>query len=256
MPIVDASSFVGQWPFRPSWLAQPEAIVGAAHEGRISACLVAPVAALLLDDPSATNEALYRIAARWDELRPVAMWNPSMPGCEAVIADAKAAAAPAVKLAPAYHHYAPDPEALAPALDALEESGMVACIQLRVEDARQMRFQVPDIAMAEALALAAARPGIRWVMCGARTVEIQAGAEQAARDGNVWFELSGTDGLACVEHLAAKVRPDRLLFATHMPFYYPEANHLKFVEADLADDVREAILGLNACDLFGIKPSA
>ena len=190
MPIVDASSSLGQWPFRPSWLSQPEALVAAAREGDIAACLVAPVAALMLDDPWATNEALYRIAARWDELRPVAMWNPSMPGHGRVLDAAKDAAAAAVKLAPSYHHYALDPDALAPALDALEGSGMVACIQLRVED------------------------------------------------------------------IAAKVRTDRLLFAAHMPFFYPEANLFKLVEADLADDVREAFLTRNACELFGVCEAA
>lgn len=256
MPIVDASSFLGQWPFRPSWLSQPEALVAAAREGDIAACLVAPVAALMLDDPWATNEALYRIAARWDELRPVAMWNPSMPGHGRVLDAAKDAAAAAVKLAPSYHHYALDPDALAPALDALEGSGMVACIQLRVEDARQMRFQVPDAAIDDALALAAARPGIRWVICGARTAEVQSAAEQAGQAGNVWLELSNTDGLACIEHIAAKVRTDRLLFAAHMPFFYPEANLFKLVEADLADDVREAFLTRNACELFGVCEAA
>ena len=252
MPIVDVSSFLGQWPFRPSWLSQPEALVAAARQHDITTCLVAPAAALLVDDPSATNDALYRVAARWDELLPVAMWNPSMPDHARVLDAAADAAAVAVKLAPSYHQYALDPQALAPALDALEAAGMVACIQLRVEDARQMRYQVPDVPMADALALAAARPAIRWVLCGARTAEVHAAAEQAGQAGNVWIELSGTDGLACIEHIAAAVRTDRLLFGTHMPFYYPEANVFKLVEADLADDARDALLGGNARELFGI----
>ena len=249
---VDASSFLGQWPFRPSWLAQAEALVAAAREQGIAACLVAPTAALLVDDPSAANAALCRVAERWPELRPVAMWNPSMPNAAAVVSAAAESGAAAVKLAPNYHRYELDPVALGPALDALERSGLVACIQLRVEDRRQARLLCPDVAIDAALSFAQARPAIRWMLCGARTNELHAAAERVDAAGNVWLGLSNADGLACLEALAGTVRPDRLLFATHMPFFYPQAARFKLVESDLAADVREALLWRNACELFGL----
>ena len=39
-----------------------------------------------------------------------------------------------------------------------------------------------------------------------------------------------------------------------MPFFCPEANVLKLVESDLAEDVREAMLWRNACELFALEP--
>ena len=247
---IDASSFLGQWPFRPSWLAQPQALVAALRERGIAACLVAPTGGLFVADPAEANEALFDVARQWDELRPVALWDPSMPNAADLLAAASDAGAAAVKLAPSYHRFALDPDA--PALDALERAGLVACIQLRVEDTRQMRFERPDVAIDAALALAEARPAVRWVVCGARTHEVVAAAQRVAAAGNVWLGLSHVDGLACLERIASAVRPDRLLFATHMPFFYPDAARLKFVESELAEDVREALLWRNAQQLFGI----
>ena len=101
-------------------------------------------------------------------------------------------------------------------------------------------------------AVADQRRDIRWLICGARTHEALAAAERLAAMGNAWVELSNADGLACLEQIAARAPADRLLFATHMPFFYPEANLLKLVESDLADDVREAMLWRNARELFGL----
>ena len=252
--LVDGSSFLGQWPFRPTRLAEPAALLAALREHGIAACLVAPVAALFVDDPSAANRELFRVADQWEELRPVAAWNPSMPNAPDVLSAAAEAGAVGVKLTPGYHEYGLDAEALAPALDALERAGLPACIQLRIEDQRQARFLVPDVRMDAALSLAEARPGVRWLICGARTNEILSAAERIAAADNAWVELSNADGLACLEEIAGKLPAGRLLFATHMPFFCPEANVLKLVESDLAEDVREAMLWRNACELFALEP--
>lgn len=252
--IVDASAFLGPWPFRPTWLGDAEALSNALGRHGIGTCLVAPTAALLVDDPAAANRELIEAAGRCPALEPVAAWNPSMPNAADAVAAAQAAGAVAVKLTPGYHDYELDAEALAPALDALEAARLPACIQLRVEDQRQARLLVPDVPVEDALALAEARPGIRWVLCGGHTPELLGMADRLAAAGNVWAEVSHADGVACLERLAGALPADRLLFATHMPFFYPEANVLKLVESDLLLDVRDALLWRNAAELFGLEP--
>jgi len=254
MARVDASAFLGQWPFRPTPLAEPEALVAALRAHGIGACLVAPTAALLVDDPAQANDELIRVVGEWEELRPVAAWNPSMANAPAVLAAAQAAGAVAVKLFPGYHRYELEPESLAPALDCLEQTSLPACVQLRVEDRRQARFDAPDVPVEAVLAMAEARPRIRWAVCGGRTHELVAAADRVAAAGNAWVELSHADGLACLERIADRLPGERLLFATHMPFFCAEANALKLVESDLADDAREAMLWRNARALFGLTP--
>ena len=251
-PTIDASAFLGQWPFRPSWLADAEALAGALSDHGIAACFVAPAAALLVDDPADANDALCRMVEPWEGLRPVAVWNPSMANAGDVLARALDAGAAAVKLAPGYHAYALDADDLAPSLEALERSGAAACIQLRVEDQRQARFAVPDAPIADAVALAERWRDIRWLLCGARTPEILAIAERVAAAPNLWLDLSNADGLACLDRIAERLPAGRLLFATHMPFFYPVANILKFAECDLGDAARRAILTDNARELFRI----
>lgn len=250
-PTIDASAFLGQWPFRPSWLAEPEALIGALQEHGIAACFVSPTAALLVDDPTDANEELFRSVEPFDELHPVPMWNPSMPDACDVLARALDAGVPAVKLVPGYHEYSLDAEALTPALEALEHAGVVACTQLRIEDQRQARFAVPDVPIDAAIALAERWPGVRWLLCGARTPEILGAADRIGATANLWVELSNADGLICLDRIVARVPTDRLLFATHMPFFYPEANTLKLLESGIDDGVRRAIVSENARGLFG-----
>ena len=118
-------------------------------------------------------------------------------------------------------------------------------LPFRVEDRRQQSWlvDVPNVALADAVALARAVPEGRFIFGNG------SGFTALARPANVWLEISLLTALLTNEIgrlLAAPGGEDRLLFGSGMPFHYPEGAVAKLEVLEATAAVKEKIARGNA----------
>ena len=97
-------------------------------------------------------------------------------------------------------------------------------------------------------------PRITWVMAH----EAGGGKEEAINAArtlpNVYMETCSSSGThRAVQHAVEGAGADRVLFGTDMPLHDARREIAKVLTADISDDAKRRVLGLNAIDLLGLQ---
>ena len=106
------------------------------------------------------------------------------------------------------------------------------------------------------IALAERFPRIRWVLAHAgNAIHGQEEAVEAAlARPNIFLETSTSLGAhGTIEFLVEGVGADRVLFGSDMPLLDARAQVGRIVTADIPDEAKQKILGLNAISLLGLE---
>jgi hypothetical protein len=132
-----------------------------------------------------------------------------------------------------------------------EEHALVhVCLRLR--DPRVLPQRVPSAEVLASLAETAARcPAVRFVVSGAVLAEVT-GRLDLFRLPNVWVETAHIQHpMHSLRKLVDLVGPERVLFGTNAPLFYPEAAVFRLEHAPLSDSERRMIASDNALRLLG-----
>jgi uncharacterized protein len=243
--IVDINAFAGHWPFSPvrGDLSSVRASLRALGVERVC---VSPLDAAWCRNPHLANAALFQDAAAFPDVWPVPVLDPTVAMWRAELE--RAAAQPRVRLVRLLPIYSPYPLAEADALlGALEQAGLGALVQTRLEDPRAQHplAQVPDLPAAAVAEAAGRHPGLTVILGGARSAEIRALREPLLALPRFYADVSQADGLDALAMLVEDGLGEKLLFGSHAPLFMPHAA-LARVVPDLADADAAAILGGNA----------
>jgi len=250
--LIDTSVFTGTWPFRAFRERTPAALKAHLEPLGVGQAWVACAEAVLFPDPMQANEPLAEAVAGDRFFLPVAIIDPTLATAGR---DARTCLERlgfrALKLVPNYHQYALGDARVAELVTVASERDVPVCVQLRMMDERSHHplMKVPAVPAEEVVTLAQKDPQARFLACGAYGHQLGLLRNAA----NVWAEISFVEsGQALVGAIQA-LGPDRLVFASHSPFFYFEAEVAKLgVPAeDVPPSVLQAIRHTNAEALLG-----
>lgn len=252
---VDVNSFVGSYPFRRVPGTSPEALLRAMDRVSIDRAWVSHLPGIFWRDPAAGNSWLYETAERYDRLEPVPAVHPGLAGWEAVLRQARAAGAPAVRCDPTC--YGIDPggslmRALAPACAA---EGVPLMLAVRLEDARQRHpnDRAAELPAAAVRALVRSDPGLHLIVTHAdrpfiEEVHFGSTPDESSR---IWWDICWIWGPPedHLETLLRTVGEERFLFGTGQPLRLPENSVAKLDLLDLSAAQRTRIETENSVTL-------
>jgi predicted TIM-barrel fold metal-dependent hydrolase len=248
--LVDANSFLGEWPGRRLNGSPPparEALVAErlrlmARVG-IRRAAVALLDGVLLKDAGVANAELHTlIGEHAAQLFPVYTLNPTFPDGAEQLARCRdefglAAGTGAVRIHPSFQRYALDDVRLAAVLRQLRRLDLPVVLTLQLEDARihHPAIQVPDPQPEAVADLVNRWPDVRWVMAGGRYREVQEIGRRLWREARAWFDVARVQGpMDCIRLLRDTVGAHRLLFGTNLPFIVPQSPIMELGDARLS----------------------
>lgn len=246
--IVDASTFVGPYPFRELPWHSADALLAAMDQVGIDAAWVGYLPAILHQDPAPGNETLAKaLEAHRDRLSPIPVVQPDLPRWEQDLDRAVDDGAPAIRVYPMHAGIDPASPLVQRLVGTAAERGLATVITIRFEDVRQ-RHQLdasPDFPAAAVRTLARTGEQTRLLVTHASrefVEEVHFGLTKAEADRVLWDVtwLWGppTDEIA---QLLDTVGADRFAFGTSMPLRLPEATIARLDLSDLDPEVRAGI---------------
>lgn len=226
--MIDVSCFVGPGPLVPANYSTPPAVEAHLRRAGVTRAAASPMAGLFdpgLADPGPLPEFF----------RPVPVVDPGA---------RVASGCPAVRISPGSHGYR--------AVEAAELKrrcgvlGMVLILQMRVADPRNLPagVELPEVPVADAIALAQAAPETPMIVAGARAGELAAILGESSE--SVLADVSLAEEPDVLRRAVAAHGAHRLLIGTHAPFLTPAAAARKLSAARLTPDDRAAVSTGNA----------
>lgn len=246
--IVDCNVSLGHWPFRRLRDADAPGFVRWMDDCGITQAWVGPFEAILFGPVQEANEILAEgLEGHEDRLIQVPVLNPAYPGWEDDLGEVLQTPGPAIRLLPNYHGYGLDSPALADLLEAVAQTGRAVQIMVRMQDERHHhpRVMVPPVDLGPLRALAAAHPGLQFLVLNASVAEIK-GVTRDAPPHNCHFDISHVEGIGGVGELVTAIGAEHVLFGSHGALQLIESAVLKIAEADLTEEQRAAVLYGNA----------
>ncbi|MGH7510751.1 MAG: amidohydrolase family protein [Gemmatimonadales bacterium] len=249
---LDVNSFVGSYPFRRVPGTSPDALLSAMDRVAIDQAWVSHLPSVFWRDPAAGNPWLYRTAERHERLRPVPAINPGLPGWEPALAQARSAAAPAVRCDPTYYGIDPAAAEMRALARACGSEGVPLMLAVRLEDARQRHpnDRAPELPPWAVRTLIRSDPALRLIITHAErgfVEEVHFGSTPE-ESGRIWWDICWIWGPPedHLETLLRTVGADRFLFGTGQPLRIPETSVAKLDLLDLSAEQRSSIESGNA----------
>lgn len=267
--LVDANSFIGEWPARrlngsppPSreeLVAQRLRLMDTLGIRRAAVALLEGV---LLKDASVANAEQHAlVGGQRDRFFPVYTLNPTFPNAQEHLERCRdeyglAPGTGAVRLHPSFQRYAYDDSRLAAALAHLRRLDLPVVLTLQLEDSRihHPSIQVPDPDVGAVADLVNRWPDVRWVLAGGRLSEIQGIGRRLGRDSRAWFDIARVQGpMDGIRALRETIGVSRLLFGTDLPFILAESPIMELGDARLPPEEDAAVRYRNAAAALGIE---
>jgi uncharacterized protein len=255
---VDVNVHIGHWPFRRLPLDDtPAALVARLRSLGVRRAWAGSFDALLHRDAAAVNERLHdacRSGEAKDFLVPFGVVNPALPDWQEDLRRChETFRMPGVRLYPSYHGYTLADAVFAHLLSLATAAGMLVQVAVSMEDERTQHplVRVPSVDLAPLPTALAKAPGARVVLLNAlRTARLGGPLARAGKLEQVAFDIATLEGAGGVANILEHLPPERVLFGSHAPLFYPEAAVMKMAESTLAPGVAEKILAGNAARLL------
>jgi predicted TIM-barrel fold metal-dependent hydrolase len=247
--MLDASAFVGNWPFRRLPHSTPETLEARLRREGITSACVSPLEGLFDYDPQPANAALGARLKSLPFFRFVPVLNPTLPNWErALTACQQQFAAVAVRLHPNYHGCDSTHAGARALMQAANTRRLPVILQLRMQDVRAMHplAQVPDADWKEALALARLAPETPVIVSACSWTEINALRPRLEDAPNLYLTLTHAEYVDGVRRFVDKWGTHHLLFGTHAPLFTPTAARMKVEAACLSEADLHALVRGNA----------
>jgi predicted TIM-barrel fold metal-dependent hydrolase len=252
---IDVNSFVGAYPFRRVPGTSPEALLRTMDRVSVDRAWVSHLPGVFWRDPAAGNAWLYETVQRSDRLDPVPAVHPGVAGWEAVLSQAREAAAPAVRCDPTYYGIDPVGSQMRALARACSAEGVPLMLSVRLEDGRQRHpndraAELPPWAVRT---LVRSDPGLRLIITHADRPfieEVHFGST-AEESGRILWDICWIWGPPedHLETLLRTIGAERFVFGTGQPLRLAENSVAKLDLLELAPDDRASIESQNAVSL-------
>jgi len=225
--MIDVSCFAGPGPLVRSRYSTLSAVEAHLRRAGVVRAAVSPMAGLFGPAP---------IGAVPEFFRPVPI---VAPGSRLDALDCVA-----VRISPGSHGYRASEAA--GLKEACGELGLTLILQMRIADPRNLPadLELGEVAVEDALALAAAAPAVPMVVAGARAGELPAILGESP--DSVLADVSLAEEPDVLRRAVAAHGAHRLLIGTHTPFLTPVAAAQKLTAARLAPREHEMVSRGNA----------
>lgn len=224
MVTFDADVLIGHYPFRKFACdsQDPMQIKDLLLRKGVQRACVASIHAAFYPDPDQGNREVLPHLVQDDFFLPVGTVNPALHNwVETLNRCVDDYGCRMVRLLPNYHMYSLSDGFVDDFLAEAQRQEVVVSIAKRLEDERMhhLLMKVPAVSNEEIAALVQRFPH-PTVVLSAYLGEIK---ELTAAGELVYFDIAFAETLNTMKRLTEAVSPERLLFSTHTPFFYPEA---------------------------------
>jgi predicted TIM-barrel fold metal-dependent hydrolase len=250
--MIDVNVSLSHWPFRRLPCDEPEVLVARLRSLGVTEAWAGNFDAMLHRDFAAVNVRTAEVCRLHGGglLRPIGAVDPTLPDWREELRRCQEVhGMPGVRLHPNYHGYALDHPAFAEFLDEAGRRGLIVQIALKMDDERHLHPLLKDLPTTDAAPLIPllARPARPKIVLLNALKNLSGQPLRRLLDaGDVWVDIGMLEGMEGLKRLVAQIGPDRLLFGSHAPYFYPEANVLKLKESALSPEQAEAIQQGNA----------
>lgn len=256
--MIDLNAYIGRWPFGSVKPDTPAGLLRLMNRAGIERAAATPFEALLYKDALEANELLTKaLRGKRDRLIPFGTVNPAYPDWETDLAhsleDHEVAG---LRLFPGYHGYALEDDCCRELMAACAERNVPVQIVPAITDPRMHhpRVAVPASSLAAVPQLLQALPGLRLCVLNAHLAPIAQDLDALRRSKRFFCDIAWTDGLACLDTLAANYGPGAVVFGSSMPLLPPLSAQYKLRETDWDAAKIEAATAGNARRFLGEAP--
>jgi predicted TIM-barrel fold metal-dependent hydrolase len=249
--LIDVNVHLDRWPFRRLPLDEPAKLVAKLRAIGVKQAWAGSFDAILHRDIAGVNERLVATCREHGggRLLPFGAINPMLPDWEEDIRRcADVFKMRGIRLYPNYHGYKLEDPAFAKLLDLATAAKLIVQVAVSMEDERTQHplVRVPVVDVAPLAAVIQKTPAAKVVLLNAARTPRGGPLSQLAKTPQVSFDIAALENVGGIEILAEQIAPERILFGTHAPFYYPESAVLKLREAKIAEEVMRKITVENA----------
>ena len=251
--IIDVNAYLGPFAFRRLRHNTGPSLLRLMDAKQIDRAVVSSASAITYRNAQAGNEDLAEeVRTHRDRLIPSAVINPFYAGWQDDLRIChEQFGMQGLRLYPKWHNYQLTSSCCRELVDAATERGMVISIPMRVEDNRQRSWllNVPDLPLNEVVDLVKAHPQARFILLnGIGYTRCALGKKDNDLPANYAIGLSRLSATLANElgQLVTNLGADRLMFATRMPFSYPDPALAKLEVLDASEADKEKIRWQNA----------
>jgi hypothetical protein len=253
------------WPFRRLGGDEPAELVARLRKKGVTQAWAGSNEALLMRDVTGVNTRLAAACRQHGPnfLVPFGTVNPQQPDWQEDLRRChEDHHMVGIRLYPNYHGYTLDDPVFAELLSLAASRKLLVQIALSMEDPRVQfpLMQVPPVNPTPLAGLIKRIPNLRLVLLGRgywggpRTANTPAGTaemtQEIAQADNIYFDISNVEGVGGVARFIARTSPSRVVFGSHVPFFYFDSALLKVWEASLPEAQTKAVLEGNALALL------
>ena len=239
-PFIDCNVWIGDHPYRRLPMRSALELAGHLQKHGITEAWASTFDALLHKDLRSANDELARqCAATGGLIKPVGTINPTLPNWQDDLSRcAETHHMHAVRLLPSYHGYTLDEPRFQEVLDLAHNDKLLVQLVVQFEDPRTQhpQLQVPAV-------------DLKPLANDARVMVLNANASHiltALRGKKAVIDTAFIEGVGGLENLLKSWPQEQLVFGSHSPWFYWEANGLKLQESELSTEQTTAVTGGNA----------
>ncbi len=252
--IIDTNVYLGQWPFSRSPFDEPQRLADKLRSHGVKQAWVGSYEGVFQKDISALNERLLRRCEPHGNLFvPFGSVHPKLPGWERDLQRcAEDFHMPGIRLHPAYHNYSLDDPVVAALLQQAAEMNLLVQVACWMEDERTQnpRMMVPAVDPLPLVDLMAATADVHVMLLSAVSGPRTAILTHLAQTPRLSVDTAVLEQIDPLGAVLRIVPAERIVFGSYSPYFYLEANLLKFAESPLTPDQARAIRCDNARSLL------
>lgn len=249
--IVDTNVYLFTWPFSRSRFDNTEVLVEKLRSHGVVEAWTGSYEGIFHKDVTGVNERLTDECRKLGGglLRPVGTVNPKIPGWQE---DLRRCAVDyqmhGIRVHPGYQNYRLEDPEFAKLLQLAAENRLLVQIACWMEDERHHnpKMIVPTVDATPLPKLVARMPGLQVELLNAFRNPGAAVYDKLAQIDRISFDIAMLELIEGLRVFLKQVPLERILFGSYMPYFYIEANLLKFPESQIPPDQVRAICFDNA----------
>jgi predicted TIM-barrel fold metal-dependent hydrolase len=256
--LIDTNVYVSPWATRHSRPDTVRSVVEKLRRHGVTSAWAGSFEGALHTDLAGVNTRLTEACAQEGGglLRPFGTINPTFPDWEEDLRRChENHRMPGVRLFPSYHGYALDDARFANLVELAARRGLLVQIVCSIEDDRSQNPELTaapvNVAPVADVLKNSARARVMLLNSGSRVLGANTPLLSQLVAAGVGFEIATLEGVGGIGSLLQRTPRIRLLFGSHVPYFYFEAALLKLQESALTGEQLDAITHGNARAVLG-----
>ena len=266
--VIETNAYIGHWPVRQLKHNTANGLLELMDRKKIDKAIVSSTHSIFYRNCLAGNlEFAEEVKGLEDRLIPFATLNPNYPGWKSDLKQCvEELGMKGLRLHPYYHDYGMGDGKCRELVDAATEYGLPVSVSIAMEDQRQRHWLVElpqvtdsDGANTQMINAIEGSPEATFILLtmgysgfsGYNHQRIL--QETEPKEGRLFFAITNLP-LTPDEEGAKSVREigiEKVVFASQMPFKYPEVSFLRVESLPLAPEEKERIYSRNIMELLG-----